>query len=256
MLTTVTSVLALVGLLLSLISRKYIGVEMMGVVQISCLAIVLIEYWSPSMSPLSKMKEVNGFNVALDSQRVEMLTGASRQLCGIDIGANFVYSFNISTVILMLPYLAALIFCILARTWKSRSDQMKKWAWDSLCAFGLTTVTFCMLEWTASFWPFVTLTKSIRMPIFVYNIVDLVLSVVLMVPVVVLYLKYSKQFCEYRTSFSTNRPSQIHFIMVLLARFLLTTTLVLGHSFKYAGFICCVIPILMTVFVLVRKPYL
>lgn len=72
---------------------------------------------------------------------------------------------------------------------------MKKWAWDSLCAYGLTSASFCILQWTASLWAFVTLTKSIKMPVFAYNMADLAVSVWLLIPIVVLYLKYAEEFC-------------------------------------------------------------
>lgn len=125
-----------------------------------------------------------------EEYEVELLSGAPRRIGGIDISANFIFAFNSSLIILAAPYFFSLIFFILSKVWKTRSEQMKEYAWMTICIYGLAAVAFNLLEWTACFWAYLLYTTKVVMPWFSLNLTFFVLSLMGIIPILVLFGKY------------------------------------------------------------------
>jgi hypothetical protein len=62
---TLSAALMYVSLLVfgvSLVSSKFIGVEMLGVIQVAYIGLMVIDYFPPVLAPLSEIGFVNGVN--------------------------------------------------------------------------------------------------------------------------------------------------------------------------------------------------
>lgn len=114
---TVILVLTLVLYVGGLFVRKYVGVEMIAVVQVAYIGMAVMDDWTPLMSVYARLQEVNGLNIAMDDEMY--LVGSPRRLLGMDISCNFLYDFNISLLILFIPYLLAAIFYGLSKRWSN-----------------------------------------------------------------------------------------------------------------------------------------
>lgn len=55
----VTLVIYFVGLFV----RKYIGVEMIAVVQLAYVGAIIVDYWPPLFSVFAELHHVNGYNL-------------------------------------------------------------------------------------------------------------------------------------------------------------------------------------------------
>jgi hypothetical protein len=70
--------LALIGFVASLFTTgKFIGVEMLGVVQASFIGLIVVDQMTPGLSSLSGMMFVNGVNTMYSDSKTNLLYGGT-----------------------------------------------------------------------------------------------------------------------------------------------------------------------------------
>lgn len=119
--------------------------------------------------------------------------------------------------------------------------------------YGLSAVLVVLYQWTLALWTFTLYTKKVTMPIFAYDLVSLFLSSAMIIPIIVLFGKNKQKFGDFTTGFNDN--SQFHYWIIIGGRLMLSTILAAGVQFRYIGFVCCLLPLAMIVWLAVRKPY-
>ena len=139
--------LSLAGMLLSLFTAKFIGVEMIGVVQVAFLGLMIIDYLQPLVAPMTKMFPINGLNTAFLNSSANNLPNRASAL---QYGASFAYNFNFSLILLYLPPIVSLAVFISSLIRKDIEDKLKKISMNILCDYGLTATVFLIYHVTAS----------------------------------------------------------------------------------------------------------
>jgi hypothetical protein len=56
----------------SLFTAKFIGIEMMGVIQLAFIGLMIVKYLPPLLSPIAQIGMVNGWNAAFNNSSLEM----------------------------------------------------------------------------------------------------------------------------------------------------------------------------------------
>lgn len=108
-------------------SGKFIGVEMVGVVQASYIGLMVVKKIQPVMEPLMRMGFVNGVNTLLSDQRRRLVTDGTVvngvvpvNVAALEYDSQMAYSFNYTVILLLLPPLMSLIFFIASKITKSK----------------------------------------------------------------------------------------------------------------------------------------
>lgn len=68
--------LSIVGFAAGLFVAKFIGVEMIGVVQIAFIGLIAVDYVQPVLAPLSQIGMVNGVNTMFSGDETDMGFGS------------------------------------------------------------------------------------------------------------------------------------------------------------------------------------
>lgn len=127
-LSTLIVALGLLLYILGMFARKLIGLELMGVIQISYLSLVRLPILNPCFKMLSAMWFVNGFNYYNLSKDHLLDQNTTIQIKGMQFYSNFIKNYNFTFLLLIiLPLLIAFIVFILSRTkildrWKSQNN--------------------------------------------------------------------------------------------------------------------------------------
>lgn len=126
----------------------------------------------------------------MQSSYATMLSEMPINLVGMDIGPYFSYTFNISLIILCLPYLIGLVLYLLSKRINNKTQQLIDYGWKSITVFACLAALFNMYQWEAALWTFCFYTKSIVMPWFAIDLVILLISLMSIVPPFVFFGKF------------------------------------------------------------------
>ena len=102
-------------LLAMFLSRKFIGVEMMGVPQVSFIALICFEDLNPCFSALSALQFVNGFSFYYSDLSL-MLEDHPFQMNGIGLSSFYWKNFNLCLLFFVITSLVGLMAFILQKT--------------------------------------------------------------------------------------------------------------------------------------------
>ena len=128
--------------ILSMFTNKVVGIEMMGVVQIAFFALASMDFLTPLMSPLAKIKEVNGFNLQYDHAK-----GVPISIMALDYNSNFTNNINIMLVFPTACLMVSGIMFLLSRTSKLgavTSVNMLSWSKNLVKQYFLTSTMFSL----------------------------------------------------------------------------------------------------------------
>lgn len=114
--------LSLGGFVLGLFTVKYIGVEMMGVVQLAFIGLISVDYLQPTLAPLSKIGFVNGVNTMFQNTTAAELglTSLPNRITALQYEPAMAYTLNYTVALLILPFLISLILYLLSFAIKSK----------------------------------------------------------------------------------------------------------------------------------------
>ncbi len=147
MLALVIAVLGLVGFLLGLFTSKFIGVEMVGVVQVAFVGLASINNIHPLLAPLAQIGFVNGLNSLFTNQQQSQLSGnVPIRASALEYDSQMIYSMNYMVAVMLLPLLVSLVAYIMSAATKSEQNKLKYkgWCLTALCEFGLAVVAFVL----------------------------------------------------------------------------------------------------------------
>lgn len=252
---------ALAGLLLGLFTNKFIGIEMIGVVQVAYIALLMINLLHPFLQPMQYINIVNGPNMAFQRDRLSLSNPLPNRITALEYLPPLAYSLNYSLFMLLLPLLFSLTFYLLGKYYKNPDHELKKkrmvtftrWAGLALGEWGLTALMFVLYNcMTASTISIVYYRTSELLGL---SIVEAAVVLTYLVAMLVLFKLKPKFFGDYKLGFKTDKFSQHHYWLVILDRVLLGLLLVVSQNSDYVGFICIPVPLAAGVYVLVRKPY-
>lgn len=74
---------SLAGFAAGLVMAKFIGVEMIGVVQISFIGLMIINYLQPFLAPMAKIGFVNGVNTMLSNHSSVVRSGPPNRITSL-----------------------------------------------------------------------------------------------------------------------------------------------------------------------------
>lgn len=112
--------------LLAVFMRKLVGIEMMGVIQISFLSLLTLPSLNPNFEALFTIWFVNGFNYfSLSSKSHLKDIYTPLQVKGVSLFSRFTENYNITFALILIPYLISLICFILSKT-AYKQDERKQ----------------------------------------------------------------------------------------------------------------------------------
>jgi hypothetical protein len=141
---------SLAGFVAGLVLGKFIGVEMIGVVQVAYIGLMIINYLQPMMSTLAKIGFVNGINTLFQNSTDVTSGQLPHRVTSLQYEAEMAYNMNYTTILLLLPPLVSLILFILSKIIKSKAGQLSRYSMLALCEYGLTAVMFVMYQMMVS----------------------------------------------------------------------------------------------------------
>lgn len=135
---------------------KFIGVEMMGVIQVSYIGLMIVNYLNPVLAPFSKISFVNGFN---DMFSTGSASGAMpNRITALNYYGELARNLNYTTFLLVLPLLVSLVLYLVSRFSKKPKetrDQLYRYSQICLCEYGLTGCMFLLYQFVVSVFLFV-----------------------------------------------------------------------------------------------------
>lgn len=123
--------LSLLGLVAGLFIGRFIGVEMVAVVQIAYLGLAIITHLNPLLSPLTKMTYVNSINSMFSTDTVPV--GLPTRFQAVHYREQLAYSLNYSVALLLLPLIAGLVLFIASKISKANQEKLCTWALLAAC---------------------------------------------------------------------------------------------------------------------------
>ena len=120
--------------ILSLFTKRYIGVEMMGVAQVAFFGLMIITEWEPILASMSYMSYVNGVNAQIQEDSHAAMETPS-PLSGLQIDAPIISNFNCVLLFMLLPLLVALVLFVWSKVTKilSRQNMLLEYSKTALC---------------------------------------------------------------------------------------------------------------------------
>jgi hypothetical protein len=119
--------LALAAFAVSLFAGRFIGVEMMGVVQAAYVGLMGLIWLPPLMSKLAHLQFANGLNTFFADQRHGLIVSGDLTsglvppwISSLHYESEMSYSMNYSVILLILPPIAALILFIASKIVKKK----------------------------------------------------------------------------------------------------------------------------------------
>lgn len=112
----VVAALSLLLFLLGIFARKLIGLEMVAVVQISYLSLLALSSMSPCFRALSNIWFVNGFSYFSLSKGHLLDPHTPLPVKGIYLYSRLLENYNITFLLIIVPYLFSLVCLVLAKT--------------------------------------------------------------------------------------------------------------------------------------------
>jgi uncharacterized membrane protein (Fun14 family) len=118
---------ALLLFFIGIFVRKLIGVEVMGVVQISYIALVTLCPMNPCFKALTNMWFVNGFNHFSLTKGHLMDPLTPLFVKGISLYSRFFENYNFTLLLIVAPFMVSLVCLILAKTvFRSNEDRQNR----------------------------------------------------------------------------------------------------------------------------------
>lgn len=112
--------LSLLLFVVGIFARKIIGVEMMGVIQISYLSLLCLDSMNPCFKMLANIWFVNGFNYFSLTKNYLTDVNSPIQIKGIFLYSRFMENYNFTMLLILIPYLISLVCLILSVTLYSK----------------------------------------------------------------------------------------------------------------------------------------
>lgn len=146
-----TAGLGYAGFAAGMVVGRYIGVEMIGVLQVAFVGLIVVDYLQPLLATMTKVGFVNGVNSLFADQRQALLVNgdltansAPKSAIALSYDAQMIYSLNYSILLLLLPPIIALILFIASKICKTKEkkEKLAEYSWIALCDFGLSAVVF------------------------------------------------------------------------------------------------------------------
>lgn len=113
--------------LLGIFARKLIGLEMVAVVQISYLSLLALSSMTPCFRALTNIWFVNGFSYFFLSKGHLLDPHTPLPVKGIFLYSRLLENYNITFLLIIIPYLVSLICLVLAKT---AFKSQKKHSWQ------------------------------------------------------------------------------------------------------------------------------
>jgi hypothetical protein len=255
LLSTVIMYLSLAGLLAGVFTAKFISVEMMGVIQVAFLGLMIMVHIQPILATLTHMSYVNGINSLFDNLKMASASVLPNRLTALQYQAQLTYSFNYTFVLLVLPMIIGLVLFIVSKIWKSKQQLLQRLSLLAVCEYGMTAVMFLLNHIIVSIIIFAIYFKDTTAKLFPISVVEASVSIVVVIAVAVLFKYKPLYFGDYKTAFKPDMYSQYHYLVLMIGRILLSIILVFASEMKYVGFISAALPLILTVMLVVKRPY-
>lgn len=104
---------------LGLFTSKFIGIEMIGVVQVAYISLLMINLLHPFLEPIKFINLVNGPNTAFQNDRLSLTNPLPNRITALEFLPPLAYSVNYSLILLLFPPLFSLIFYLVAKYYKN-----------------------------------------------------------------------------------------------------------------------------------------
>jgi cysteine-rich repeat protein len=135
---------AAVGFVAGLALGKFIGVEMIGVVQVAFIGLMVVDYLQPVLAPLSQIGFVNGINTMFEANKTQVSGGLPNRITALQYEPAMAYTLNYTLILVLLPLVVALVLRLAAALVKSKSQKLKDYSMTALCEYGFTATMFVM----------------------------------------------------------------------------------------------------------------
>lgn len=156
-------------------------------------------------------------------------------ISGIKYGSYSAESFNLSCVLLILPFLSSLVLYIVSKASKNnleRQEKTKKWAWLAICEWGFTAVCFFFYHTVTSLCVFAIHSKTNNNALLASSLIETCIVISCTVASTVLYRTKELYFGDYKAGLRIDLVSRVHYWLLLGVRLLTCIALVLGRQFK------------------------
>lgn len=184
--------LSLAGFLLSIFTARFIGVEMIGVIQVAFLGLMMIDHLQPLLAPLAKINLINGPNTAFLGQPQNKTI--PYRASALQYGASMAYSFNIDLALLLLPPFVSLIVFISSKIRKDVEDKLRTISMTVLCDYGLTVVVFLIYHLTASLSLFVVFDSPLTSTLYGGSVAEAIFVIIATASILALFRQFPSYF--------------------------------------------------------------
>lgn len=140
----------LFGFVAGFLMSRFIGLEMVGVVQLAFLGLIAVEPLHPLLAPILNLSLINGINSMFSSDQARTASTVPNRLSALQYESTLAYDLNYSLAIILVPMLVGAILFIASKIIKARSEQLKQWALRAVCEYELTVVLFLLYHATAA----------------------------------------------------------------------------------------------------------
>ena len=128
---------SLLTFILGIFAGRLVGVEMMAVIQISYLSVLMLSSVNPCFKALSKIWFVNGINYYQFVGNILKDPYITNEMKGISLYSRFFENYNLTMILLTIPYILGLLFFIAAKVNFNKDYRLKlrleDWAKRSCC---------------------------------------------------------------------------------------------------------------------------
>lgn len=242
----------------ALFLAKFIGIEMIGVMQVAFLGLMIVTNLPPLIAPLNILVRSTGYNEAFSNSTQLQSGSVPYRISSVSLRAPMIYSLNYTLILLILPFVVALCLFIASKIKKGNQAQQEKlvrWSMIALNEWGFTAVLFVLYHTTASLVLFVLSAGQLDQTMMAISAVEIVMVLSLTIASLVLF-KYKAEYVgEYRQAFNPDVLSQFHYWLVAGTRILLAALLVGVNSMDFSGFICLSIPLVSIIYLAAKRPY-
>jgi hypothetical protein len=107
------------------------------------------------------------------------------------------YVLNYTVIILILPFVASLVFCVASYAIKAHKEKLRSWSLVALCEFGLASTMFILYHFTVGLFLSLLYFQS-DTALFPVSVVECVLFVAAIVAMIVLFIKRPDQFGDFK----------------------------------------------------------
>lgn len=109
--------------IIGMFSLKLIGIEMMGVIQISYLSLMCLTQMNPCFKALTNIWFVNGFSYFNMDKTIIYGQTLPGQILSLHLYPLFFQNYNLTAVLIFLPLIISLILLVLSIVFKNNLDR-------------------------------------------------------------------------------------------------------------------------------------